>query len=212
MAANLGLMPNEAILMQEVSVAHGGVMAIYTDDLYLTNYNLICVSKGMFGNTKKIFKYPLNQINRYNGNPQVLMGKLSNGTACMDVYFMSGTESFNFQSGNKKKIKEWIDAITKAVSGNATQKGNDFSDDDDSEYDEEDTLVGAFKEVGDEFKEVGKEFLDVLGIKTGKKKNKGAVSEGPVKISKKCMSCSAPLTGNKGQVVKCRYCDTEQTL
>ena len=206
MAVNIGLMPNESIILQEVSVAHGGVMAIYTDELYLTNLNLICVSKGMFGNTKKTFKYPLNQIKMYNGKPQAVMGKLSNGTACLDIYFLNGTESFNFQSANKKKINAWIEAIS-----NVLGRGNGQTDyPDDSEYDDDETVIGAFKEVGEEFKEVGKELFGAFGIKT-KKPTKNATAE-TGKISKKCMSCSAPLTGNKGQVVKCRYCDTEQTL
>ena len=34
----------------------------------------------------------------------------------------------------------------------------------------------------------------------------------PTTINKKCISCSAPLVGEKGQVVHCKYCDTDQTL
>ena len=31
-------------------------------------------------------------------------------------------------------------------------------------------------------------------------------------VNKKCISCSAPLIGKKGQVVHCKYCDTDQIL
>ena len=215
MAGKYRLMPNESMILQESSVAHGGVMAIYTDDLMLTSLNLVCVNKGMFGNTKNVFVYPLSQIKRFNGKPQVMMGKLSNGTATLDVYLNSGEcESFNFQTGNKRNIKKWIDAIISVIGGGDGQTGNGYDDDDD-DYDS-DTLVDAFREVGDQFKDVGNEFLDALGFKPRKKAPKAAASvAGAVaseKISKKCMSCSAPLIGYRGQTVKCKYCDTEQTL
>ena len=34
----------------------------------------------------------------------------------------------------------------------------------------------------------------------------------PARVNKKCMSCSALLVGKKGDVVCCKYCDTEQML
>lgn len=41
-------MTNELmILLQESSVTHGGMIAIYTDNLILTSLNLVCVNKGM---------------------------------------------------------------------------------------------------------------------------------------------------------------------
>lgn len=215
MAGNYRLMPNESMILQESRVAHGGVMAIYTDDLMLTSLNLVCINKGMLGNTKNVFVYPLNQIKRFNGKPQVMMGKLSNGMATLDIYFINGgCESFNFQTGNKRNIKKWIDAIISVIGGGDGQAGSGYDYDTD-DYDS-DTLVGAFREVGGQFKDVGNEFLDVLGFKQRTKSPKTATSAAGMvtseKISKKCMSCSAPLIGFRGQTVKCRYCDTEQTL
>ena len=213
MAVKFNLMPNESIILQEVSVAHGGVWAIYTDELILTNLNIYCVNKGTFGNTKKIFNYPLSQIKKYNGKPQVMMGKLSNGTPSLDIYFMNGSsESFNFQSGNKKNINKWIDAINNIVGGGSDSNNLSMDDDSYDDDDDSDTLVGAFKEVGSEFKEVGVEFLGALGFKPGKKKSPNSSVAGSETVSKKCSSCSAPLIGKKGQVIKCKYCDTKQTL
>ena len=207
MAAKYNLMPNEFIILKETGVAHGGLMAIYTDELMLTNLNIVCTSKGMFGGTKNIFQYPLNQIKRYNGKPQAIMGKLSNGTQCLEVYFMNGSsESFNFQSSNKATINKWIKEINRILVGDSQDDENTQDDD----YDPN-TLVGAFKEVGSQFKDVGTELLGSLGFNPGRKKS-AQVEQGPVKISKKCISCSAPLVGYKGKVIKCRYCDAEQTL
>ena len=54
---NLNLDYDEIVITKDVSVAHGGVMAIYTDELILTNKKIICLHKGMFGGTKTIFHF-----------------------------------------------------------------------------------------------------------------------------------------------------------
>ena len=211
--AKYQLMPNESMILQEVSVAHGSVMAICTDELLLTSLNLVCVHKGVFGNMKNVFTYPLSQIKRFKGKPQVMMGKLSNREETLDVYLNGGEcESFYFQTKNKRTIKNWIEAIMSACGFDSS---TDDSGDVDDGYDS-DTLAGAFKEVGDQFKEVENDFFDALGFKPRGKTKKsiaaGVASAAGEKVSKKCMSCSAPIFGNKGQTVKCKYCDTEQTL
>lgn len=210
MASNFNLMPNESIILKETSVAHGGVMAVYTDELILTNLAIICINKGVFGNTKNIYRYPLNQIKMYNGKPQAIQGKLSNGVPALEVYFMNGMESFNFQTMNKRNIQRWIDEITKVICGLSDDMSN-LDNSNDNDYDS-DTLVGAFKEVGDQFKEVGSELMGAFGIKMPKINTKSSSNNASEKVSKKCTSCSAPLIGVRGQVIKCKYCDTNQTL
>ena len=209
MAAKYDLLPNESVILQESSVAHGGIMAIYTDDLILTNLNVICVSKGMFGNTKGVYKYSLNQLKKYNGKPQAVMGKLSNGTATLDLFFTDGTkESFNFQTGNKRRIYRWIEEITKVICGDSddvyVQRSNMI---------DPDSFAGAVVDATKQVREAGAEILGSLGFKPGFfKAATGSIQQGPEKTSKKCFSCSAPLVGYKGKTVKCKYCDTEQTL
>lgn len=34
----------------------------------------------------------------------------------------------------------------------------------------------------------------------------------PKKVTVKCINCMAPLSGYQGQIVCCKYCDTEQAL
>ena len=77
---NYHLEPSEAILIQSTGVVceGGGLMNAYTDELILTNMNIIHVRKGMFGNTKGVQKYPLNQVKVINGEAQAIMGKSSN--------------------------------------------------------------------------------------------------------------------------------------
>lgn len=205
-APKINLAPNESIILKEACVAHGGVMAIYTDELILTNLNLICISKGMFGNTKKVYYYPLSQLKQYNGKAQVIMGKLSNGLETLELYFVNGTESFNFQSHNKRTINRWIEEISNVVGCKAAGFHSLNNEDDDE--DDSDTLAGVINE----FKEAGNEILNAFGFKPKKKNNTTPTQQEPTVINKKCMSCSAPLVGKKGTVVQCKYCDTEQTL
>ena len=55
------------------------------------------------------------------------------------------------------------------------------------------TLVGGIKNV-----------LGSIGINVKEKT--------PEYVTTKCIGCMAPITGQKGQTVRCKYCDTEQTL
>lgn len=193
--ANINYQPNEAVILQEVSVAHGGAMAIYTDELILTNLNIYCINKGMFKNVKKVFCYPLNQIKMYNGKPQAMVGKLSNGTSTLEVFFMSGSETFNFQSNNKSTINKWIREINKIL---GTDDGVD-NEDGGNNY----TPVGYIKETWNTI-------ASNLGFNS--KKPVSNQSQTNAKVTKKCISCSAPLVGVIGQTVCCKYCDTDQTL
>ena len=160
-APKINLAPNESIILKEACVAHGGVMAIYTDELILTNLNLICISKGMFGNTKKVYYYPLSQLKQYNGKAQVIMGKLSNGLETLELYFVNGTESFNFQSHNKRTINRWIEEISNVVGCKAAGFHSLNNEDDDE--DDSDTLAGVINE----FKEAGNEILNAFGVAAG---------------------------------------------
>ena len=135
--AKFSLQPDEAMILQEVSVEHGfGIATAYTDELYLTTRNIYCVNKGVFGNTKNIFCYPLNQLKKVNGRPQAIQGKKSNGTPSLEIYLMNGNESFSFKSNNKLTIKKWIKEINKALG---------YEGEEDDEFDDSGTLMGEMK-------------------------------------------------------------------
>ncbi|WP_051656485.1 zinc ribbon domain-containing protein [Butyrivibrio sp. AE3004] len=193
MADNLGLDYDEIVILKETSVAHGGVMAMYTDELVLTNKKIICISKGMFGGTKKIYHYPLDQIKVFNGMPQVRQGKYSNGTATLDVYMVDGEDQFSFQTKNKKTISTWIYEINKLFGIETVQGGSENGADDD-------TVLGAFKEVGEEFKDVGREIAEQFGFKLKKKNTVGVNNNGNTSAANgintglKCSACGNPIT------------------
>ncbi|MBC3899505.1 hypothetical protein GH811_07730 [Acetobacterium malicum] len=103
---NYNLESNEAILIQSTGVLceGGGIMTAYTDELILSNINIIHISKGIFGNAKGVKKYPLSQVKIINGEAQAIMGKSSNGMPDLQIYFVNGQLAFQFQSSGKKEI------------------------------------------------------------------------------------------------------------
>lgn len=192
----VNLMPNESIIRTSRNVVHGGLMAVYTDELILTNQNIIHVKKGVFGNTKNVKKYPVNQIKIFNGQPQAILGKQRNGTPQLEIYFLNGLECFGFQSLAKKEVVQWINAISNLVTGH-----------------ESNTVPSVFAIPGTEYlsetiKGTVDTFKNTFGINT-KKTDNSVPSE---MVTKKCISCSAPLIGKRRQTMHCKYCDTDQVL
>ena len=117
-------MPDEAVILKETDVAHGS--GGYGDELVLTNLNIICTHRGMFGGIKDVFLYPLSQVKEYNGKPQIIQGKTPNGEPCLEIYFKyGGVESFRFRSWNKITIDRWVKAAGKLFNNNAAKEEND---------------------------------------------------------------------------------------
>lgn len=196
------LLPDEALILKTDRVRHnGGAFATYTNELILTSQNLVVVVKGTFGNTKDIIRFPLNQIKMFNGEPQALLGKAKNGYPQMEIYFINGQqETFGFESMGKKEIFQWINAICRTITGHDSSTTN-------KPHKSSFSIPGAGI-FADALSDTVDSFKGVLGIKSTQSTSK----EPAVRISKKCISCSAPLIGEKGQTVKCKYCDTNQVL
>ena len=171
-------------------------MATYTDELILTNQSIIYISKGMLRNTKSVQRFPINQIKMYDNKPQVMLGKQSNGSPQLEIYFLNGQENFTFQSDGKKETIKWIDSIYQLLTG--------YSADIDSR---DRPVIPRVEFVAETLKGTIDTFKGAFGIKTEKD-----VLETKSKIMKKCISCMAPISGMEGHTVRCIYCDTEQTL
>lgn len=189
--AKYNLAPNEVVLLKDESVMHGNVFASYTDELMLTNLNLVLNKKGLFGNNKGIRLFPLNQVKVSNGQAQALLGESSNGSAALEVYFFDGQEKFQFQSGGKKKILAWASKINQALTGHEAP----------AEHDKGMALPGSELVAG--------VLKDTFGVF---KSRLGAKPEAAVKASGKCRACGAPVSGYQGQAVTCEYCGTAQQL
>jgi len=191
--ARYNLLPNESIIIKEENILHGGLMASYTNELILTNMNLVLISKGAFGNVKGIQTFPLKQIKIFNGKAQVLLGKTRGGYPQIDVYFSNGQEGFGFQQ--KKEAIMWIDTINKIVTGNSV------------EVDVSPIMaIPGVEYIAETLKGTMDTFKGAYGIKI---KNNNKI---PEKVAKKCSSCSASISGTKGQIARCQYCDADQQL
>ena len=201
--AKYQLQSNEGVVLQETGICYepNKLSTAYTDELILTNLNLIHVRKGIFMGTKGVRYIPLNQVKVIGGKCQVLVGKAQNGHAILQIYTQQGTEEFAFQIKAKKKAGIWANEISRLVTGRDSE--NALESQDAPEYDFEDTVIGQLK---DAFGEVGAAF----GIGFGKsgQQQKSSVE----RVSTKCSGCHAPITGVKGKAAVCKYCDTEQVL
>lgn len=196
---NYNLEPNEIILIQSTGVLceSGKLMTAYTDELILTNISIIHVSKGMFGNTKGVKKYPLSQVKIVNDEAQAILGKSSNGTPDLQIYFVNGQLAFQFQSSGKKEIIKFVNGISEVLTGNKSLRSS---------------VANPFAIPGAEVvAETLKDTINVLKGSFGIKPKDRAANKS-VKVTKKCIGCMAPLTGTKGQSIRCRYCDTDQIL
>ena len=201
--AKYQLQSNEGVVLQETSICYepNKLSTAYTDELILTNLNLIHVRKGVFTGTKGIRYIPLNQVKVIGGKCQALVGKARNGSAILQIYTQQGTEEFAFQTKAKKNAGIWANEISRLVTGRDSE--NALESQHAPAYDFEDTVIGQLK---DAFGEVGAAF----GFGFGKSGQQQKISV--ERVSTKCSGCHAPITGVKGKTAACKYCDTEQVL
>lgn len=206
MGQKFNLSQNESVIMKEDRISHGGTFSGYTDELVLTNLQIILVSKGVFGNVKNIEYFPLSQLKVFNNQAQVFVGKKSNGTTILDIYFFNGEESFGFES--KKRARLWVESINNLMTGqsvNIDSLGKNTSSQFDGITEQlSDTAVQVKEQLG----LVGDSFKSAFGIQS-KNRIKENKSE---KITMKCPACGAPLSGEKGIIIRCQYCDTDTRI
>lgn len=181
------LAPNEGIILRYDEVLHNGKGS----EIVLTNLNLICIeaNKAIFKTTYNVLKYPIGQIKVVGGKPQVAVVKNKDGLF-LNVLLVTGMEKFEFPCDlfegivKKKKADEWVEQINILLTGNHSANNTDNS-----------------------FMNNVKKTLGSVGINIKTKED-----ESTRNITTKCIGCRAPLSGKQGQTVRCKYCDTEQTL
>jgi|GEM_PF-1083201 len=196
---DLGLRPNETVIMKSENVGHGR-MAPLTGNLILTDQNIIYVNMNVFGRTKGVLRYPLSQIKTYEGHASVRAGREA---LCLqlEVFIASGQETFTFN--NKKDVLRWAKTVNDVISGMPI--GSTMASDD------ENMVVPGFDVAGKMFGSVIRSTVDGFKSAIGAGAS-DAPSEQSSLSASRCTSCGAPISGVQGQIVRCRYCDTEQTL
>lgn len=176
------LKSKESIILRESNVQYSGFLLGYTDDLILTNLNVIHVKKGVFGNTKNIRYIPLKMLKVFDGKAQVKIGKQSNGLHRLEFYFEDGQEYFTFQNGTSIKGLKWIKEINYLLSKDVVEN----LDSKDKKY----TDLPLDKKIKNAIKNLNSKKI----------------------ISCNCSSCGASVLGPKGTTVKCDYCNSNITM
>ena len=192
--AEYKLLPNEAMIMKQERVIHGGAMANFTDELILTNQNLVLISKGTFGNVKNIQAFPVNQIKVFNNQAQIMLSKTRGGHPQIEVYLLNGQVNFGFES--KKIATIWIEKINQLVTGQDVEINVSTK-----------TAIPGTEMIADALGGTVDAFKGAFGF--GSKKSS---TESDEKVAKKCSSCGATISGKKGQIIRCSYCDDNQQL
>lgn len=177
---------NESVVLKNTRVKTGGVFATYTDELVLTNLNIIYINKNFLGKVKSVNKYSVKQIKVYNDKAQALLGTDDRGYPQLEVYLKSGQVAFGFET--KTEIKKWVNSINELVTG------------DPGPYPTSDNIAFAGAAI---VADTLKGTIDAFQQAFGKKQEK---------VTANCNSCNAPLIGFKGQTVTCKYCGSKQVL
>lgn len=176
-------------------------MSDYTDELVLTNLQLIHVEHGIFGKVKGMRKIPLNHIRVAGNRAQVICGKNPEDGAYELQIFMKNGEQDAFQfRGRKRTINEWVNEICLAATGVVPEPRG------------ETTIMDGLKGMAISA------IKDALNIEDAPAPTRAPVPEAsftPVekeKTTNQCIGCGAPLTGYVGDVIRCEYCDILQKL
>lgn len=185
---NYHLEPDEAVVVECESVTlEEGKLINTSGTLILTSQNLIWLTKGVFGKTKSVQKYPLTEVKIFNNEAQVKLDEKIGEDSLLSVFFKNF--QLRFRLMERKKARELFNNIHKLVTGSA------------------DDLVSVSAIPGVDFiantlKETASVFMKSFGIKMNQ----------PEPVTTKCGNCGAPISGLSGQVVKCSYCDTSIKL
>lgn len=175
---DLGL--NEVVIMQDTNV-HERKASI---TLVLTNQNIIQCNKNIRGSVKSFEKHPLLCLREHDGKPNILVGKGPNGKTQLELYFSGYEKYYSFQGLLTER--KWANAIEKAYKACVSEK---------KKSEKEKLRVGSL--------------LSPLKESFGTAKQLITPKVKPSEIrTTKCPVCGADISGEKGQNIKCSYCDT----
>lgn len=190
---NYNLEPNEFMIMKSEDDIWVRNRSDEYCTLMLTNQNVVIVIDPE-SRKQQIRTYQVSQIKMYNGQAQALVNKKSGSSPQLEIYFFDGQETFEFES--KNEAVRWAENINNLLIGKQVNFINT----------EKEALPGT-KFVATKVKDTLDTVKNVFGLKS-----KSGSNPGPGIVTKKCLSCGAPILGNAGHMVKCRYCDTDQAL
>ncbi len=182
--SDYNLAPNESIILQSNDVKHNNKHP----ELILTNRNLVWIESngGIFKTVYTETKLPLSDIKITGGQAQVYVEKEGDYWV-LQVAHKKGVEKFMFYTGLLESLKKKaeVENWMHQISILLTGRSSDNVADI--------ALVSGVKSA-----------LGSFGLNLKGKQ--------PEAVTGKCIGCMAPLSGMRGRTVRCKYCDTEQSL
>ncbi len=180
------LKDEEAVILRAGKVGYGKPIPTKNNELVLTDKALILIRKDLFGKTKEVIRYPLEDICLSGGKPQVARGAGSQVSGPIDVYLKYEVFSFVLEWGTD--VDDWLDAITEVITGEKVERKSDLAGFED--------LIAMAESV--------------TGTVNGLKKAFGIKST--EQVACKCPSCGASLSGTEDEVITCPYCGASVKL
>ena len=185
MSSNLNLGYDEAVVLKQDRIKHGGIMAGNTDTLVLTNNRILYIKKSIFGKEKGTESFELSNIKIYEGRAQAVIANSDNNAGpTLEIYFNSSVENFGFES--KRDIVNWIKKINELTTGRTLEN---------EEIDNSNFFVPIMQSVANTIKTTLGIYRDTFGEKAKKEQ-----------VSCKCEGCGATCAGIKGETSRCPYC------
>ena len=155
-----------------------------TVTLVLTNKNIRTYEYGILGNIKRSNRIPLSDLRESNGDPNVLIGKTSNGKSRLELYYSSSQQYYTFKGLLTEK--KWAAAIIRAYKARAREDAKNALDPIVVKR-----IITPVKDRIDAAKN------GMLGLQKEQKTT-----------SYKCPFCGAIVKGHKGEEVECDFCES----
>lgn len=195
----IDLQHNEAIIMRDSRMRHdrGGMFDSEADELVLTNQALIVVHKNILGIVRNTQRFPLDQIKIVNNAPQVIAGRSQNGQPQLHVYFQHGIEAFTLGDSDDDSTAGILDQIFTSAKEKERRNLSDWCN----------AISCAVLGVPQHMQSIAP-----AAAASPKATTPPPAPPLPTHATRKCIGCTAPLSGAHGEKVTCAYCDTEQVI
>lgn len=200
--AKIDLLPNEAIILRDSEVKHdrGKSLDSEYDELVLTNQALIVAHKGLFGITKDVQRFPLDQVIMTNGSPRVMIGMSHTSEKQLHVFFHHGIEAFSLGDSDEDASDGLLDLLFSSTKDKENRNLQQW------QKAVSEAVIALHQD------DLHTDWRAQPASSAVSSKGSEAASAPVIHTTKKCIGCMAPLSGMQGQKVICKYCDTEQAL
>lgn len=195
--SNFSLNSEEYVIMKHDRVGLSGTFSHFSNEVILTNHNIIIKRKGLYGGLKETKKIPIHQIKVYNESAQIFITSQSYGFHQIEIYLTGGHQKLIFTT--KKDAEKWALKINLlVVDGNV-------------DVDKSPGTPFTGTEAISNFIQGTKDMISG-GLALKSKGEFAGKTNTNQKVVFKCVYCGAPVTGFENKVVRCLYCNSEHKI